>query len=324
MKASVVACANLALIKYWGNMFEELNIPLNDSISVSLESLQSTTTLEFADDHRDTLELNGEEVRGEGMERFLFVLRHFRALSGVTTPVHVASENNFPTAAGIASSASGFGALAHALYAASGVEADLAKISALARLGSGSAARTPIAGYAHWHRGADHESSYATQVRPANDMRILVTITSTEEKPISSSRAMKRSKASSPFFVQRGNTANDRVPFLLKALKEWEFPTIGEITQREANNLHAVINTTDMGLYYWNRTTIEIVHRIKQLQDEGVKCYYTMDAGPQVKVLVMPSDVGAVKSVLAEITEIEEIIDSGVGFGSQLSDHHLF
>ncbi len=323
MKATIKACANLALIKYWGNAFSELNIPINDSISVSLSELQTTTTLEFYQDE-DQLILNDSPVSGEGRQRFDFVLRHFRMLTGVTDNVKIVTTNNFPTAAGIASSASGFGAMAHALYEASGLDYSDLQVSSLARLGSGSASRTIHPGFAHWHRGADHETSHATQLAPPNNLRILVTITSPEEKPLSSSKAMLRSKESSPFFAQRGNTANDHIPYLKKALLEWDFATIGEITQREANNLHAVINTTEMGIYYWNRTTVEIIHRIKQLQTSGIPCYYTMDAGPQVKVLVMPEHVKEVEKSLAEIDDIKRIINSGVGFGSQVTQDHLF
>ena len=324
MKASVVACANLALIKYWGNLYDKLNIPINDSISVSLEDLQSTTTIEFSTNYTDQLILNNTVVAGEGRERFLFLLNHFRLLTGLDLPVHVVSTNNFPTAAGIASSASGFGALAHALFEASGLEYTDKDVSSLARLGSGSAARTIIPGFAHWHRGADHDSSHATQLAEPNDLRILVTITSNLEKPVSSSKAMKQSRMSSPFFTQRGSTANDHIPFLTKAILEWDFEKIGEITQREANNLHAVINTTEMGIYYWNRTTIEIIHKIKQLQDQGIDCYYTMDAGPQVKILVMNENVTSVLDALKEIDEIKQIINTGVGFGSKVIDRHLF
>jgi diphosphomevalonate decarboxylase len=135
---------------------------------------------------------------------------------------------------------------------------------------------------------------------------------------------MQQSKKSSPFFSQRGNTAHDSIPYLQKALLAWNFELVGEITQREANNLHAVINTTEMGIYYWNRTTVEIIHQIKKLQDQGVSCFYTMDAGPQVKILVMPEHVEKVKKALTQIVDVKEIIDTGVGFGSNISDQHLF
>ena len=324
MKATITACANLALIKYWGNSDDILNLPINDSISVSLEALQTTTTIEFSENHSDTIELNGQQIDEQGLNRFKQVLDFFRKTTNFNTPVKIISRNNFPTSAGIASSASGFGALAHALYEASDIDYNRTDVSSLARIGSGSASRTIISGFAHWQKGNSHENSFASQILAPNDMKILIIITSKVPKSISSKSAMLKSKTSSPFFKQRGDIANSHIPELKDAIINWNFEKVGNITQKEANNLHAVINTTDLGIYYWNETTINIIHKIKDLQDRGHQVYYTIDAGPQVKILLNKDEIELVTSELKSVNEIQDIIISNVGFGSKPTNEHFF
>lgn len=325
MKSTVVACSNLALIKYWGNRDDTLNIPINDSISVSLEDLQTTTTVEFGPKHADSLVLNGDPAKGEAKQRFEQFISHFRKLTGFRKPVRVESVNNFPTAAGIASSSSGFGALSHALYDAAGFEYQIPEISKLARLGSGSAARSPIAGYAHWYAGKDHETSFATQLALADDMRILVVLTDQSEKFISSIDAMQLSKRSSPFFTQRGVQSNKNISQLKQAIEDHDFSLLGKISQQEANNLHAVINTTGLGLYYWNPTSLAIMKYVNVIREEyEIPCYYTIDAGPQIKILMKSDQANAVQELVEDKFSMVEIISTSIGFGSKLSDLHLF
>ncbi|MCH8908831.1 MAG: diphosphomevalonate decarboxylase [Candidatus Heimdallarchaeota archaeon] len=319
MKATIRANSNLALIKYWGNKDPYWNIPTNDSISVSLDALKSTTKLEFGDDYKDDFILNDKLLTGEGKDRIDFVLAKFREFSRFDTPIHAESENNFPTAAGIASSASGFGALAHALYEASGLAYTNDDVSRLARLGSGSAARTIHPGYAHWFAGENHETSYAKQIKPPDDLKIIVAITEKSAKPVSSFEAMELSKTQSPFFVEKAIQSKDNIEPMLTALKENDFSTLGQIAQKEANNLHAVINTTGLGIPYWNARTLELMQFVNALREnENIEAYYTIDAGPQVKILCKPESVKPIVNRLQNLEVAQDIILSGVGNGSQV------
>ncbi|MFV2015263.1 MAG: diphosphomevalonate decarboxylase, partial [Candidatus Heimdallarchaeota archaeon] len=274
MKCTVKACSNLALIKYWGNVDPYWHIPTNDSISVSLSSLYSTTTLEFGSDYSDECYLNGNPITGEGYNRISFLLKHFRKFTDFHDPIFMQSKNNFPTSAGIASSASGFGALAHALYEASGIDYTEIDVSKLARLGSGSAARTIHPGYAHWIKGIDHNSSFAVKIKEPDNLRVIVSITEKSAKPVSSFEAMELSKDLSPFFAQKAEQSTSHVPAMKEALLNDDFSTIGDIAQREANNLHAVINTTGLGISYWNVGTLEIMKFVNILRKSGTEAYY--------------------------------------------------
>ncbi|MHA2030148.1 MAG: diphosphomevalonate decarboxylase [Candidatus Kariarchaeaceae archaeon] len=323
MKATIKACSNLALIKYWGNKNPYWNIPTNDSISVSLAALFSTTTVEFGSDYIDDFVLNEEKITGEGETRINFLLKHFREFTNFNEPIIMKSENNFPTAAGIASSASGFGALAHALYVASGIEHSYKDISRLARLGSGSAARTIHPGYAHWIGGTDHNTSYAVQLKKPDDLRIIVTITEKSAKPVSSFEAMEMSKELSPFFEQKATQSRDHIPLMKTALKTNKFKIIGKIAQKEANNLHAVINTTGLGISYWNVGTLEIMRFVNSLRESNLEAYYTIDAGPQVKILCQPQDEKSIIKELGDLEFVQDIIPSRVGWGSKIKNSHL-
>ncbi len=323
MKATVKACSNLALIKYWGNVDAYWHIPTNDSISVSLESLYSLTTVEFGSDYDDCFILNNTKIIGEGEKRIKFVLEHFRKFTNISDPIIMKSENNFPTAAGIASSASGFGALAHALYEASNLDYTTDDVSRLARLGSGSAARTIHPGYAHWMRGVDHDSSFAIKLKDPDDMRIVVAITEKSEKPVSSFEAMEMSKELSPFFLQKAEQSTNHVPQLRDALLINNFQIVGDIAQKEANNLHAVINTTGLGISYWNFGTLEIMKFVNRVRESGVEVYYTIDAGPQVKILCSKRDENGIINELHDNEFVKDILPSKVGFGSKVIQTHL-
>lgn len=314
----------MALIKYWGNVDPYWHIPTNDSISVSLGSLQSTTTLEFGTDYSDECYLNEKLISDEGYDRIKFLLEHFRKFTDFHDPIFMRSMNNFPTAAGIASSASGFGALAHALYEASGLKYSEKDVSKLARLGSGSAARTIYPGYAHWIKGTDHHSSFAIKIKEPDEMRVIVSITEKSAKPVSSFEAMELSKDLSPFFVQKAEHSTTHIPKMIQALANDDFSTIGDIAQKEANNLHAVINTTGLGISYWNVGTLEIMKFVNRLRESGTEAYYTIDAGPQVKILCLPKDEKGIIQELEELQYIKDIISSKVGYGSQVVTSHLF
>jgi diphosphomevalonate decarboxylase len=280
--------------------------------------------VEFGSDYNDEYYLNDSKIQGEGKDRIDFVLKHFRNSTNITEAIYMRSKNNFPTAAGIASSASGFGAFAHALYEASGIEYKVEDVSRLARLGSGSAARTIHEGYAHWIKGKDHRTSYAVKLKKADDMRIIVAITEKTAKPISSFEAMELSRELSPFFNQKAEQSAAHLPIMKNALLSSDFSKVGDIAQKEANNLHAVINTTGLGISYWNVGTIEIMKFVNSMRDSNIEAYYTIDAGPQVKVLCEPKNEKHIIEELKDIEYVKAVIPSKVGMGSIEVKSHLF
>ncbi|RLJ07441.1 MAG: diphosphomevalonate decarboxylase, partial [Candidatus Aenigmatarchaeota archaeon] len=208
MKASAVANANVALVKYWGKRDPKLMLPQNSSISVTLDGLYSHTTVEFGEFESDQLIINGKEF-GPGQEeyddyvgKFLAVVRE---LAGTQLKAKIVSQNNFPTGAGLASSAAGFAALALACSKALGLPTDPKSLSILARRGSGSATRSVLGGFVEWKKGekADGSDSYAEQIADENhwpEFRILAVITSRKEKKVKSRAGMAQTVKTCPFY----------------------------------------------------------------------------------------------------------------------------
>src|SRR5574340_1357037 len=146
--ATALAHPNIAFIKYWGNRDDDLRLPLNGSISMNLAELYTRTRVRFDPAlPADSFTLNATPQTGPRLERVVRFLDILRKQSGKPWHAQVESINNFPTGAGIASSAAGFAALALAGSTALGLELNEAQLSALARRGSGSACRSIPAGY---------------------------------------------------------------------------------------------------------------------------------------------------------------------------------
>ena len=167
-KATAVAGSNIAFVKYWGNINDEQRIPMNGSISMTLDAAKTITTIEFGEQYSaDTLILNEEVASVKVTERASKHLDHIRKIAGVNLSAKIISQNSFPTGAGIASSASGFAALTMAACAALELDLPNTELSALARLGSGSASRSIDGGFVEWAQGSTHETSYATPLAPS-------------------------------------------------------------------------------------------------------------------------------------------------------------
>ncbi|MDQ4078692.1 MAG: diphosphomevalonate decarboxylase, partial [Chloroflexota bacterium] len=164
-RATASAGSNIAFIKYWGVADSTLNLPLNDSISMTLDALRTVTTVEFDPSlNADVVIIDGQERHGNAWHRAARHLDRIRALAGVETSARVVSENNFPMGTGIASSASAFAALTVAGCAALGLDLDAREMSRVARHASGSASRSLFGGFVYWNAGHDDASSYAEPI----------------------------------------------------------------------------------------------------------------------------------------------------------------
>jgi len=173
MKATAIAPSNIALVKYWGKRDEKLILPQNSNISVTLQGLFTTTTVEFDSKHpKDVFILGGIEQSGEEAQRVLETLEMIRGLGGIKLKAKVESVNSFPTAAGLASSASGAAALALAASSAAGLKLSSRDLSIIARRNSGSGSRSVEGGFVEWEKGerADGQDSYGKQLYPENNL----------------------------------------------------------------------------------------------------------------------------------------------------------
>ncbi len=315
--ATARAFPNIALVKYWGKRDEELNLPVAGSLSLTLDAFATTTTVEVTPGAPgDRFELNGRVVEGPALARVTRFLDLVRERAGVTDHAVVRSVNEAPTGAGLASSASGFAALAVAASAAYGLDLEPRMLSALARRGSGSAARSIIPGVALWHAGDDDATSFAEPV-PAPDMRMVIVTIDERQKAVSSREAMRRTAATSPFYDAWIACTRQALTEMVDACAVGDFTRIGEITESHALRMHAVISSTEPPIRYLAPASIAVFDAVVALRERGIPAYGTADAGPNVCVLVRPEDADVVAGALAGLGRVRVV---GPGPGAELLD----
>ncbi|SOC88001.1 diphosphomevalonate decarboxylase [Curtobacterium sp. 314Chir4.1] len=313
MTATAVAHPNIALVKYWGKADASLALPATGSVSMGLDVFPTTTTVTVGNMADDTLTLNDSVSTDGALVRVTEFLDLVRDLAGSSARASVVSENTVPTGAGLASSASGFAALATAASAAYGLDLSVRDLSRLARRGSGSATRSIPGGVAVWHAG-DDQGSYAEPI-PAPPMAMVVVTIDAGPKPIGSREAMRRTIATSPFYPAWVTSTTETVGDMLDACAAGDFTRIGEITESNALRMHATIEGAFPPIRYLNARSVAVFDAVAELRAAGVEAYATADAGPNVVVLTKPEDRGAVASALAGFGDV---IESGTGPGARL------
>lgn len=321
--ATARANSNIAFIKYWGNRDETLRLPTNPSISMNLDGLFTQTTVRWDSSlASDVLTLNHKETTGEALNR---VSKHMDALRShlkLSTFAEITSQNNFPTGAGIASSASAFAALTVAAVAASGQRLSERTLTTLARLGSGSASRSVPDGFVEWYTGNTHEDSYAETFAPADYWSLLdvIAIISNEHKAVGS-KAGHTSANTSELQSARVEGASERLEVCKQAVLERDFATFAEVVERDSNLMHAVMMTSRPPLFYWKPASLMVMDLVTRLRLEGVNVCYTLDAGPNVHCLCLEQDAGTVQDAIRDLGDI--VVDIRVakaGSGARVID----
>ena len=320
LKATATACANIAFIKYWGKRDAELNLPANPSLSMNLDRLTTVTTVEFSPDYDDDLViLDGREQRGEARRRIVAHLDRVRAMAGLRARARVISENSFPVGAGLASSASGFAALSLAASRAAGLELSQRELSILARFGSGSACRSVPGGFSEWTAGTSSEESFAKQIAPPEhwELRDVIAIVSRAKKRVGSTEGHSLAP-SSHLYQARVASVADRLAQAKAALLERDLATLGRIIEEDAISMHAVMMTSRPPIYYWQPSSIKLIHEVQDWRAEGLEVYFTFDAGPNVHLICQAADQAEVEKRLKDIEEVLEVIVSGPGPGARV------
>lgn len=313
--ATAKAQPNIALVKYWGKRDEQLILPVAGSLSLTLDAFPTTTTVEVSSEFlADSLVLNGELQTGNSFNRVTQFLDHVRDLANSKSFAKVTSHNEAPTGAGLASSASGFAALAVAASEAYGLDLDRAALSRLARRGSGSASRSLIDGVAVWHAGDSDETSFAEPVSAPEMSMIIVTVDG-KEKAVSSREAMRRTALTSPFYEAWAESTEVSLAAMLEACRDGDFTRVGRITETHAMRMHAVIQSCDPPIRYLSPTSIAVFDAIATMRESGLEAYGTADAGPNVAVICRPADASDVAAGLAEFGEVRIV---GAGSGAAL------
>jgi diphosphomevalonate decarboxylase len=318
--ATAVACANIAFIKYWGNRDASLRIPVNGSISMNLAELVTTTTVTFSEHLTcDQLTLNGTLQTGAALERVSQFLDIIRRLSGVSRSAEVDSANNFPTGAGIASSAAAFAALSLAGSHAAGLNLSEAQLSALARRGSGSASRSIPAGYVEWLAGEADSSSYAVSIAPCAhwDLVDCVAVVAEQEKKVGSSAGHTLADTSI-FQSSRVADAPRRLEICRTAILNRDFERFADIIEEDSTLMHAVMMTSHPALFYWLPASLAVMQQVREWRSQNLPAAYTLDAGPTVHVLCPSTYAEKVSAALAEIPGVKRVLRSACGGAAAL------
>jgi diphosphomevalonate decarboxylase len=316
MTATAVAHPNIALVKYWGKADADLALPATGSVSMGLDVFPTTTSVTLTEsgrEARDTFRLNGYDVEDDALVRVERFLDLVRQLAGSDDRAAVVSENTVPTGAGLASSASGFAALATAASAAYGLDLSERDLSRLARRGSGSATRSIPGGVSVWHAG-DDAASFAERISAPPMAMVVVTIDD-GPKPIGSREAMRRTIATSPFYPAWVTSTTETVQDMLAACASGDFTRIGELTESNALRMHATIEGAFPPIRYLTARSVAVFDAVAELRVAGLEAYATADAGPNVVVLCRPEDRSAVATALASEGSV---IESGTGPAARL------
>jgi diphosphomevalonate decarboxylase len=321
--AIAIANANVALAKYWGKRDEALNLPYTGSLSVTLAGLTSTATASFRGRRSDDrIFLNGREAAANEAPRFLTFLDVIRRTAGIGAKAEVTITSNFPVAAGLASSASTFAALAVAGTRAAGLSLSTEQLSLLARRGSGSAARSIYGGYVEWLAGeaSDGTDSFAVPVAPSHHWPIGIVVAVTDEgsKPVSSREGMAHVVKHSPFFPAWLASHEADLETVRAGIQARDLKRVGAAAEHNCLKMHAVSLAAQPAVLYWTPATVAVVQRVVELRQEGLEAYFTIDAGPQVKVLCLPQQRAAVADQIGRVQGVRRVVLSEPGPGAQV------
>lgn len=304
------AHTNIALIKYWGKRDEIAFLPMNSSLSLTLDAFYTDTKVTInSKSETDQFFLNGQLQNRETHHVITQFINLFYTDRKTRPLLSIESYNHVPTAAGLASSASAFAALAFALNKFSGLNLSNDVLSTYARQGSGSATRSLYGGFVEWQRGENKADSKAVFIDDASwDIAMIFLILNKEKKEISSRQGMQHTVDTSPFYQAWVEVAANDLARLKEAIKKQDFTMLGEITEANGMAMHATMLASRPPFTYLSGRSIKAINLIKELRKSGLSCYYTMDAGPNVKILCRQSETTAILNKLKKVYNEKEIV----------------
>ena len=307
-----VACSNIALAKYWGKADAVRNLTAVPSLSLTLAALRTVTSVKFDPElASDELRLGGELTSGRPLLRVTKLLDTVRAQVGVMTRARVESLNDFPTAAGLASSASGFAALAMAATRAAGLELSLSEVSSLARAASASAARSVFGGYVSL--GARAESAERVLDAAEFPLEMLVAVTVAGEKETASTDGMGHTRDTSPYYAAWVDSAPAVYEEVRQAVLDKNFAALGPAVEHSALAMHASMMAARPALIYFAPATLRVMEHVRAFRKRGGRAFFTMDAGPHVKVLVEPLAAAELQLELSQLEGVTQVLRTAAG-----------
>lgn len=312
MQSIVRTSPNIALIKYWGKRNTIKNLPAVDSISITLDNLWTEMNVMFSSDlSNDELFIN--EKRQNNISRVKNCIDSI--LGEQRDYASIMSRCNFPISAGLASSSSSFSALVVAINSLMKKKWNTQLLANQAGSVSGSAARSILGGIVRLNN--EPEKIRITQLLSPNDwpLRVVIAITDKKEKAISSSKAMKLSADTSPFYSSWVEDQNNDIKEANSFISKKDFEGLAAISEHNCMKMHSIMWTTRPSIVYWNATTIDCMQAIRGLQKNGESVFFTIDAGPQIKAICLPENEEKIAKKLNEIKGVQSIMTSGLGSG---------
>lgn len=316
----VRAHTNIAFIKYWGKENEELIIPKNNSLSLTLDAFYTDTQVTFDGSlSNDILFIDGEEQDEKALKKAQVILDLVRTEAGITDYAKIDSKNHVPTAAGLASSASGLAALAGAASLAAGLNLSEKELSRLARRGSGSASRSIYGGFAEWQKGTSDTDSVAVPIDNADwDIGMIFIIVDDGRKDVSSTEGMRRVVETSPYYEGWVSSTKDDLDAMKAAIKEQDGAKVGAIAERSALKMHALNLSANPPFNYWSPDSIVAMRKVEEFREQGYPVYLTMDAGPNVKLICKASQMDELYHSLLETFREDQLVMAKPGPGIQV------
>lgn len=312
--AEAIAHPNIALAKYWGKRPGTTDVPAVPSLSVTLDGLVTRTRVTVDPGlTADEFVLGGRPAAAAVTAKTSTWLAGVRARAGHGQFARVESTNDFPTSSGLASSASGFAALAVAAAHAYGLELSAGELAALAQRGSTSAARSLFSGFAELVPEQPARQVAAPTHLP---LVVLVCVTTEAEKELSSRVAMARTIAHSPYYEPWVRFATDNFAIQRAALLAGDWDALGPAIEASAFAMHA--SAMAAGIVYFNDVTLRLAARVRALRDEGISVWASMDAGPHVKVFSRANEADRAAAALGAVPGVLRVIRATPGLGARL------
>ena len=318
-KGKARAYTNIALIKYWGKKNESLILPMNNSLSLTLDAFYTETEVSFSEAYtEDQFYLDNQLQDEKATKKISAFLDIVREKAGTTKKAKVISQNFVPTAAGLASSASGLAALAGACNEALKLGLDDQALSRLARRGSGSACRSIFGGFVEWEKGYDDQSSYAHPISSdgfEDHLAMVFLLLNEQKKDVSSRDGMRRTVETSSFYQGWLDSVEADLYQLKQAIKTKNFQLLGETMEQNGLKMHGTTLAARPPFTYWSPDSLKAMQAVRDLRNQGIPCYFTMDAGPNVKVLVQKDHLDKVKTTFSDLFSSQQVISAFAGPG---------
>lgn len=340
-KSTFKAFSDIALVKYWGKKDEVLRLPENGSVSIVLEGLTTTTTVEFQDDlELDLVSIQSENISSESREykRVSKHLDRIRKIANIDAFAKVVSTNSFPRSTGLSSSGSGMAALTYSALSAAKkyfdqqtpvqqALTDLSEkeISILARQASGTACRCSCGGFVEWRDSDTSEESYSKTIFSQDhwDIRDVIAIVDEGKKRFSSTKGHTTAQ-SSKFFEVRQMGMGKKIEDVKQSIADRDFTRLGSLVEAEALEFHSILLTSQPPLIAWYPGTLEVMLAVEKMRQDGIEAYYTINTGFNVHVLTLPEFEIEVQKRLVGLPLVKNTILAKVGQKPHEVEDHLF